>query len=319
MNNSLKKLRVVFMGTPDFACPVLEMLINNTDVVMVVCQQSKKRDRKGNIIDPSTKILALNNGIKVFQPDNIKNEYMEIISAKPDIIITCAYGQIIPKELLDYPKYGCINVHGSLLPELRGGAPIHWAIIRGYEKTGITIMYMDSKMDAGDIISQREIIIDRNMILDTLYEEMSYLGRDLLLDTLPSIVNGTNGRVKQDEDKVTYGYNITSDDEYIDFSKSGESIRNLVRGLCYNPGAYCYLDGKRIKIYNVEVLDIKSSGKFGEIVNVTNDSIICSTKDYLIGIKEIKIEGKKRCFVKDYFNGINKKSLVGKVFNYEKE
>ena len=181
--------RIVFMGTPKFAVPILKGLIDNYNVVMVVCQPDRKKDRKGNIEYPETKKIALEKEIEVFQPEKIKDDYQKIIDANPDIIVTCAYGQIIPNIILEYPKYGCINVHGSLLPELRGGAPIHWAIIRGYRKTGITIMDMAPKMDAGDIISQASIKIDGNMVLDTLYEKMSYLGKELLLKTLPSILN----------------------------------------------------------------------------------------------------------------------------------
>ena len=211
----MKNLKVVFMGTPTFSVPILKTLIEMTNVLLVVSQPDREKDRKGNLLPTPIKQLAKENNIEVFQPSNIKKEYQKIIDTKPDIIITCAYGQIIPEELLKYPKYGCINVHGSLLPKLRGGAPIHHAIIDGEETTGITIMYMDKKMDSGDIISQREIIIEDNDNLDSLYEKMSYLGRDLLIDTLPSIVNGSNERIKQDQSKVTFGLNITKEEEKI--------------------------------------------------------------------------------------------------------
>lgn len=311
MNN----LKVVFMGTPNFAVPILEGLINNYNVVMVVCQPDRKKNRKGEVIKPETKVLAETHNIPVFQPLKVKEDYQTIIDMNPDIIITCAYGQIIPEDLLNYPKYGCINVHGSLLPKYRGGAPIHWAIINGEKTTGITIMTMDKKMDAGDIISQRSIDIPDDMILDELYSKMSYLGRDLLLDTLPSIINKTYNLTKQDETLVTFGYNITKEDEKIDFNKSGIDIKNKVRGLNSIPGAYCYIDNLRMKIYEVELFENKKyqNNQIGEIVEVTNDSIKVVSKDYLIGIKDIALEGKKRCKVKDYFNGIKKESLIGKV------
>lgn len=311
MNN----LRVVFMGTPNFAVPILEGLINNYNVVMVVCQPDRKKNRKGEVIKPDTKILAELYNIPVFQPLKVKEDYQTIIDMNPDIIITCAYGQIIPETLLNYPKYGCINVHGSLLPKYRGGAPIHWAIINGEKTTGITIMTMDKKMDAGDIISQRSIEITDDMILDELYQKMSYLGKELLLDTLPSIIDGTNTLKKQDESQVTFGFNITKEDEKIDFNNSGINIKNKVRGLNSVPGAYCYLDNLRMKIYEVELEENKKykSNNIGEIVNVTNDSIVVLCNDSLIYIKDIAIEGKKRCKVKDYFNGIKKENLIGKV------
>lgn len=311
--NKMKDLRVIFMGTPSFAIPILKMLIEKTNVIMVVCQQTKKKDRKGNVIEPEIKVLADAHNIEVFQPANIKEEYQKIIAINPDIIITCAYGQIIPKQLLDYPNYGCINVHGSLLPDLRGGAPIHWAIIKGYKETGVTIMYMDEQMDSGDIISQEKIRIDEKDILDTLYEKMSNLGASLLEKTIPDIINRTNNRIKQDENLVTYAYNILPNDEKIDFSKSGKELKNLIRGLNSIPGAYCYLENKRLKIYDIELLEKTSSEAYGTIISVDKDGIICPCQNCLIKIKDIKLEGKKRCLVKDYLNGIDKKKLIGKV------
>lgn len=311
----MNKLNIVFMGTPNFAVPVLEGLINNYNVTMVVCQPDRKKNRKGEVIKPDTKVLAENHNIKVFQPLKIKEDYQPILDENPDIIITCAYGQIIPEILLNCPKYGCINVHGSLLPKYRGGAPIHWAIINGDKTTGITIMTMDKKMDAGDIISQKSIEIPEDMILDDLYNKMSYLGRDLLLETLPSIIDRTCTFTKQDESLVTFGYNISKEDEKIDFNNKGIDIKNKVRGLNSVPGAYCYLDNLRMKIYEVELIENHKyqNKQAGEIVNVTNDSIQVVCQDLLINIKDIMIEGKKRCQVKDYFNGIKRESLIGKV------
>ena len=313
----MKDIRVVFMGTPSFAVPILESLIDNYNVVMVVCQPDRKKNRKGEVEYPDTKKVALSHNIPVFQPLKIREDYRQVLDMKPDIIITCAYGQIIPNVILECPKYGCINVHGSLLPELRGGAPIHWAIIRGYKKTGITIMYMSSKMDAGDIISQSSIDISDDMILGDLYDKMSILGRDLLLETLPNIITGKCMRTKQDESKVTFGYNVTKDDMKIDFSRNALEIKNLVRGLNPIPGAYCFLDSKRVKIYEISILDEISVGNFGEIVRIEKDGIICNTKDKLIKILDIAFEGKKRCKVSDYLNGVDKNSLVGKVFYNE--
>ncbi len=286
--NIKKDVKVVFMGTPNFAIPILESLIENYNVVMLVCQPDRKKNRKGNIEYPKTKELALKYNIKVFQPEKIKTNYQPIIDANPDLIITCAYGQIIPNIILDYPKYGCINVHGSLLPELRGGAPIHWAIIRGYKETGITIMDMSPKMDAGDIISQAKITIDENMILGDLYNEMSILGRDLLLKTLPSIINKSCKRIKQDETKVTYAYNIKKEETKIDFSKSSQEIKNLIRGLNPTPGAYCLLDNKRLKIYDIEILEHYNTNDYGTIVKLEKDGIICTTKDNLIKITRFR-------------------------------
>lgn len=314
----MKDIKVVFMGTPSFAVPVLEKLIENYNVIMVVCQPDRAKDKKGNIIYPPIKELALKNNIEVYQPLKLSSEYEYIIEKNPDIIITCAYGQILPSSLLDYPKYGCINVHGSLLPRLRGGAPIHHAIINGDKETGITIMYMDKKMDAGDIISQRSLEIKNTDNLDSIYSSLSTLGSELLIETLPSIINGTNNRIKQNENEVTFGYNISKEDELINFNDSAINIFNKVRGLCSIPGASCYYNGKRLKIYEVEVTNKLSKDIPGKIVEVNKDSFVVTTKDYLIKIKDIKLEGKKRCMVSEYLNGIHdKSSLLGGILTNE--
>lgn len=314
----MKDIKVVFMGTPSFAVPILEKLIENYNVIMVVCQPDRAKDKKGNIIYPPIKELALKNNIEVYQPLKLSNEYEYIIEKNPDIIITCAYGQILPSSLLDYPKYGCINVHGSLLPRLRGGAPIHHAIINGDKETGITIMYMDKKMDAGDIISQRSLEIKNTDNLDSIYSSLSILGSELLIETLPSIINGTNNRIKQNENEVTFGYNISKEDELINFNDSAINIFNKVRGLCSIPGASCYYNGKRLKIYEVEVTNKLSKDIPGKIVEVNKDSFVVTTKDYLIKIKDIKLEGKKRCMVSEYLNGIHdKSSLLGGILTNE--
>ena len=309
-----RKIRVVFMGTPSFAVPILQGLIDNYEVVLVVCQPDRKKDRKGNVIVPDTKVLASKYNIPVFQPLNVKEEYEEILSYNPDIIITCAYGQFIPKEIVMYPKYGCINVHGSLLPKLRGGAPIHWAIINGEKTTGITVMSMSGKMDAGDIISQRSLEIGEDEILDSLYERMSILGKELLLDTIPYILDGTAKYSPQNEDDATFGLNIRKEEEKVDFSKSCVEVRNLVRGLNSVPGAYFIMDDKRCKVYKLEFVDKKyKDGECGEIVDVLKDSFVVRCGDGYVKVLDIALEGKKRCLVQDYFNGIKKESLIGKV------
>lgn len=310
-----KDIKIVFMGTPSFAVPILETLMDNYNVIMVVCQPDKEKDRKGNIIYSPCKEIALKNNIEVYQPNKIREEYQYILDKNPDIIITAAYGQIIPLEILEYPKYGCINVHGSLLPKLRGGAPIHHAIINGDKFAGVTIMYMDKKMDAGDIISQRSIEIGENTILDDLYYKLSIIGRDLLLDTLPSIFNGTNDRIKQDENKVTFGFNITKEEEKIDFNDTSNNIHNKIRGLSSIPGAYAIINNKRMKIYLSEKTNNISKSKPGTINDINENGIIVSTKDYDIILKDIKLEGKNRCNVKDFINGIRREDYIGGVFN----
>ena len=312
--DKMKNVRAVFMGTPDFAVPILASLIEKINVVMVVSQPDREKDRKGNTIYSPCKELALANGIEVYQPLKIREEYQKVLDQKPDIIITAAYGQIIPSEILDYPKYGCINVHGSLLPKLRGGAPIHHAIMNGDKEAGVTIMYMAQKMDAGDIISQRKVDIPDDMTLDELYSKLSLLGRDLLIDTLPSVIEGTNNRIKQNEDEVTFGYNITKEEEKINFNDTSVNIHNKIRGLSSIPGAYGILNNKRIKIYKSIKTDILSKEKPGTIININSDGIFVATNDYVIRLIDIKLEGKKRYLVKDFINGIKKEDYINEVF-----
>lgn len=309
----MDKIKVVFMGTPDFAVPILEGLIKNYDVIGVVSQPDKRVGRKLELVNTPIKQVALDNGIKVFQPIKIRDEYQEIIDLGADIIVTCAYGQIIPKEILYAPRLGCINVHGSLLPKLRGGAPIHWSIINGDSKTGMTIMYMDVKMDSGDIIAQRETEILDSDNLESLYDRMSLIGRDLLLDTLPSIIAGTNMRIKQNEEEVTFGFNVKREEEHLDFTKSAREVFNHIRGLCPIPGANAVLDDMEMKIYAARIGD-KKTGNCGEIVSIYKDGIGVMCNDREIIITDIKPFGKKRMLVNSYLNGIDKNSLIGKVF-----
>ena len=309
----MKKQKVIFMGTPTFAVPILKKLIEETNVILVVSQPDREKDKKGNVLPTPVKKIALENNIEVFQPINIKESYKEIIAKQPDIIITCAYGQIIPEVILNYPQYGCINVHGSLLPKLRGGAPIHHAIINGEEKTGITIMYMDKKMDSGDIITQEELEIKENDHLDLVYEKMSQLGANLLIKTLPEIINGTNKRIKQNELEVTFGYNITKEEEKIDFNKTAKEIHNRIRGLSSIPGAYCLFEEKRLKIYRSEITETKSNDTPGKIIKIDKTGMYVNTDDYIIKILDIKLEGKKRCLIKDFVNGIKQEDYIGKV------
>lgn len=309
----MKDLNVVFMGTPDFSVPVLKMLINNTNVIGVVTQPDKPVGRSGKIDITPVKKVAFDNDIPIFQPIKIKEDYTNILNLNPDIIITCAYGQIIPKEILDYPRLGCINVHASLLPYHRGGAPIHRAIIDGDKKTGVTIMYMGIGMDSGDIISQKEIDILDTDTAESLFDKLSIIGSELLLDTLPSIINGTNNRIKQDESKATYSYNIKPEDELINFNKSSIEVFNQIRGLNSWPVAYTYLDGKRLKVWASRISDNNKDIDTGIITNIYKDGIGIKTKDGEIILTEIQPEGKKKMLTSSYLNGIsNKDELKGK-------
>lgn len=307
-------MKIVFMGTPDFAVNVLQGLIDNYEVVGVVSQPDKRIGRHQVLTNTPVKELALKYDIPVFQPIKIKEEYEDILNLNPDLIVTCAYGQIIPKAILDYPRLGCINVHASLLPKLRGGAPIHKSIIDDYGTTGVTIMYMDVKMDSGDIISQREVKILDSDNLESLHDKLSEVGTSLLLDTLPSIIDGTNSRTKQNENEVTYAYNIKREEEHIDFSKTSREVFNLIRGLCPVPSSNAVLDEKEMKIYKSTISSKNYNGEYGEIVDVTKEGIVVKTGDASIILTEVKPFGKKKMDANSYVNGIGKNNLIGKVF-----
>ena len=311
----MKDLKVIFMGTPEFSVPVLEGLIENTNVIAVVTQPDKPVGRGGKVQFSPIKEVAINNNIEVLQPEKIRIDYENIIKLTPDIIITCAYGQIIPKELIEYPKYGCINVHASLLPKLRGGAPIHHAIIDGYDKTGITIMYMDNKMDTGDIISYKEINISDTDTTSILHDKLKVIGRDLLIETLPNIISGNINRIKQDDSIATYGYNIKKEEEKIDFNKTKKEVYNLIRGLNSYPGAYTMYNNKRLKVWNSYMTDkIYDNKQIGEVTNIYKDGIGIKVKDGEVVITDIQLEGKKRMSVCSYLNGIDKNELKGVIF-----
>ena len=308
-------INIVYMGTPDFSVGPLEKLNEKYNVLAVVTQPDKEVGRKREIKFSPVKEFAIKNNIKVLQPEKIREDYDEIINLNPDIIITCAYGQIVPKKLLDCPKYGCINIHASLLPKLRGGAPIHKAIINGYDKTGVTIMYMDEKMDSGDIIYQEEVKIEENDNAGTLFDKLSVIGSNMIIKILPDIIDNKITRVKQNEEEVTYAYNITREEEKIDFNKNTKDVYNQIRGLYPWPVGYTTFEDKKVKIYMSKIGASDKKGKPGEIINVYSDSLGVKTIDGEILITSLQFEGKRRVDVKDYLNGIqNKNELLGKAF-----
>ena len=314
----MKELKVIFMGTPEFSLNVLDMLIKNTNVIAVVTQPDKIVGKDKEKSFTPIKKLAVENNIKVIQPEKIRKEYDEVINLKPDLIVTCAYGQIIPEVILNCPRLGCINVHASLLPKLRGGSPLHHALIDGYDKTGVTIMYMDKGMDTGDIITQSEIPILKTDTVGSIHDKLSILGSELLFKTLPSIINGTNSRIKQDDSLATYCHNITHEEEIIDFNKKSVEIYNQVRGMNPYPVAYFTLNKLVYKVYEV---DFEESDKYGnkacgEIVLQDKDNLVIKSSDGLIYLKTIKKEGKKIMNIKDYLNG-EKENMVGLICNKE--
>lgn len=310
----MKDLKVIFMGTPDFCVPILKALSEKCNVIAVVTQPDKEVGRKKEIIYSPIKKTAINLGIKVLQPIKIKEEYKEIVNLDPDIIITCAYGQIVPEVILNKPKYGCINVHASLLPKLRGGAPIHKAIIYGYDVTGITIMYMDKGMDTGDMISKKEVKIEDNDTAETLHDKLQKISVTLLLETLPKIISGTNKREKQDDNRATYAYNISRQEEHVDFNRTSREVFNQIRGLNSWPGAYAVLDDKNIKLWLSKISENHYDAKPGTIVNLDKNGMEIVTKDGSVLITELQLPGKRKTNIKDFINGVKKEDYLGKRF-----
>ena len=308
----MKDKKVIFMGTPEFSVPVLEMLIENTNVIMVVSQPDSRVGRHQELRHTPVKECALKYGIEVYQPEKIRNEYQHILDANPDVIITCAYGQIIPSILLDTPKYKAINVHASLLPKLRGGSPLHKCLIDGYKETGVTIMYMAPGMDDGDIITQRSIEILEHYNVGDIHDKLSVLGSELLLETLPSIFDGTNGRIPQDESLVTFAYNIKKEEEKLDFNKSAQEVHNHIRGLYPFPTSYTTFNGEIIKICESHVGESKS-GECGEIVSIYEDGIGVMCNDREVVITRLKPAGKKEMSARDFINGRGKDKLIGGI------
>jgi methionyl-tRNA formyltransferase len=309
--------KIIFMGTPDFSVPVLQRIINEGyEVVGVVTQPDRPVGRKRILTPPPVKVEALKHHIPVFQPERIKqkHELEQILALKADLIITAAFGQILPKELLEAPKYGCINVHASLLPELRGGAPIHYAIIQGKEKTGITIMYMVEKLDAGDIITQVEVPIHEDDNVGTLHDKLSAAGAKLLSETLPLLLEMNINPIPQSNEKATFASNIQREQEKIDWGKPGEEIYNHIRGLNPWPVAFTSLEGQVLKVWKAQKVKVKvnESNPSGTIIQLDSDGLIVSTGNgTAIKILELQPAGKTKMTAEQFLRGSGSKVLIG--------
>lgn len=290
-------MNILYMGTPDIAAVILEKLIQSRHKIIAVVTQPDKPKGRGNQIQfPPVKELAINNQIPVFQPAKVREEsFLQTVKElSPDIIVVAAFGQILPKALLDMPPFGCINVHASLLPKYRGAAPIQWSIIDGEEKTGITIMYMDVGLDTGDMIMKQEVVIEPKETGGSLHDKLAICGGEILLKALDAIESGTAKREKQIEEESNYAKMLDKTVGKIDFSKSAISIERLIRGLNPWPSAYTHLFDKTLKIWDADVIAENPEGTPGEILSVTKDAIIVKTGEGSLSIKELQLEGKKR-------------------------
>jgi methionyl-tRNA formyltransferase len=298
-------MKILFMGTPDFSVPVLRQLVEDGyDVIGVVTQPDKPVGRKKEIKQTPVKEEAIKHGITVYQPVKLRENYEEILALKPDLIVTAAYGQILPNAILETPQYGCINVHASLLPKYRGGAPIHKSIIDGNDKTGITIMYMVEKLDAGDILTQVEVPIEENDHVGSMHDKLSAAGAKLLSETIPLLVEGKITPVPQKEDEVTFAWNITREQEKIDWTRSGKEIYNHVRGLHPWPVAYTLLNGQPLKVWWAEKQETNASAEPGTVIGIHENGLQVATGDQTsIIITDLQLSGKKRMLASDYLKG----------------
>ncbi len=309
---------IVFMGTPAFSVPILRMLHEEGyDILAVVTQPDRPVGRKKVLTPPPVKEEAVRLGLPVIQPEKLRGsaELDQILALQPDLVVTAAFGQILPKQLLDAPPLGCINVHASLLPLYRGGAPIHQAIIDGQPTTGVTIMYMAEKLDAGDIISQREIAIEETDHTGSMFEKLSEVGRDLLKDTLPSIISRTNERMAQEESKVTYAHNISRENERINWQHNARTIYNQVRGLHPWPVAYTTLDANNVKLWWAQIGSTSHHATPGEVIAIHKDSFeIATGEGGSIAVFDLQPAGKKRMSAEEYLRGTGSKLQIGDRF-----
>lgn len=299
---------IVFMGTPQFAVPILQGLLDQPeyDVQAVLTQPDHRVGRKHVLTASPVKQLAMANGIRVLQPAKLNKspEMEEIIALQPDLLITAAYGQFLPGKLLAAAQIAAINVHGSLLPKYRGGAPVQYSIINGDAKTGISIMYMVKKMDAGDVIAQRAIPIEKSDDNGTMFSKLSLLGRDLLLETLPALIAGTATATPQDESQVVFSPNITTAQERIDYRLPAERIDDKVRGLRPAPLGNMIIDGLRTKIYDITPLEEKTSRQPGQVVRASKHQlVIAAGEGTTYQINRLKPAGKQAMDITAYLNG----------------
>lgn len=299
-------MKVLFMGTPDFAVKPLQALIKNSyDVVGVVTQPDKPVGRKAILTAPAVKVEAENNGIKVFQPQTLKNgEGIEILNElNPDVVIVVAYGKLLPKDFLEFSKYGCINIHGSLLPKYRGAAPIQRCVIDGEKYAGVTSMQMDVGLDTGDMLLKEATEIGENETSGELFDRLSDMGANLLIKTLKALENGELKPEKQNDNESTYASMLDKTMSRVDWNKSAREVHNLIRGLDPWPVAQTELDGKKLKLFSSFISNELFGGSVGEVRNLKNGFAVFCGDSKAVVIGEVQFEGKKRMKAVDFLRG----------------
>jgi methionyl-tRNA formyltransferase len=301
------KPTILFMGTPEFAVPSLDILVKNDySLLGVVTQPDKPKGRGKKLVPPPVKVFAEDAGIPVYQPDSVRDEaFLKIFrEIAPDMVVLAAFGQILPKEIITLPPLGCLNVHPSLLPRYRGAAPINWTLIKGEEKTGVTIMMMDEGVDTGDVLLQDETDIAPDEIFDNLHDRLSRLGAEVLLRAVKGVAEGTIEGKPQDSSGATYAPKLSKDTGYIDWNQSAHEIVNLIRGLSSTPGAYAFLRDKKLKIFHAAPGPLstgeKEPGKIGQFME---SGLQVSTADGHVYVQDVQLEGKKRLSIDDFMRG----------------
>lgn len=307
-----RDLNLIFMGTPEIAATVFEAMINDGfHFVALIAQPDKPQGRSGKIVPVPTKVVAEKYNIPVFQPLKIRKEYEFVRDLKPDLIITIAYGQIIPQELLDIPTYGCYNLHGSLLPKYRGASPIQQCLINGDKLTGMSLMEMTKGMDEGDVFSVETIEIDENDNNSSLFIKMADAASRLIIRDADALVNNELTRTKQDENLVTYCHTIKPEQERIDFNLTATNILGWIKALSDVPGAYLYIDETKYKIFKAKLYSNDVTGQIGEIVKADKNGLVIQCLEGQLAILEIQKEGKKRMDYKSFLNG--NQGLLNKI------
>lgn len=309
-------MKVVFMGTPDFAVGTLERIIaDGHEVAAVVSQPDKPKGRSKELVMTPVKECAVNHNILVYQPEKLRTSEVidELKKIAPDVIVVVAFGQILPQSVLDIPKYGCVNVHASLLPKYRGAAPIQWAVIDGLEKTGVTTMLMNAGLDTGDILMQEEMVLDKKETGGSLFDRLCGLGAELLSKTLKGLEAGILTPVPQDDAASTYAKMLSKDMGNIDFTKSAKELECLIRGLNPWPSAYTRMQGKQLKIWDSEVIADTSNVACGTITEVCKDGFVVKCGKDSLKITELQLEGKKRMLADAFLRGVTveKGSILG--------
>jgi methionyl-tRNA formyltransferase len=306
-------MNIVYMGTPEIAAVILKALHEaGHRIIGAVTQQDKPKGRGNQVQFPAVKEMALSLNIPVYQPRRVKEpEFIEVLKQlNPDVIVVAAFGQILSKVILDLPKFGCINVHASLLPKYRGSAPIQWSIIEGEEKTGITIMHMDEGIDTGDMISKKEITLSPKETFGSLHDKLAEAAGPLLIQALADIEAGRAARTKQGDSNSIYARILDKSLGHIDFSQPAVKIERLIRGLNPWPSAYTSLEGKMLKIWDADVEPAQENGVPGEIIAVRKDAILVQTGDGILAVKELQLEGKKRMTAESFLRGYEVKANI---------